>query len=74
MTQPFEGHESSVKTFASGQVGYSDLTATLSNCGEALKPYSPSNCGNTLVARLIASGMVTVVRINVKNGLSAAKS
>ena len=33
--------------------------ATLSNCGNVLKALLPSSCGNTSVARVMTSGMVT---------------
>ena len=35
------------------------LGATLSNCGNVLKALLPSSCGNTSVARVMTSGMVT---------------
>jgi hypothetical protein len=38
MTQPSEGHKSGTKVFASLQCDLLALWATLSNCGEPLKP------------------------------------
>jgi hypothetical protein len=46
--------------------GASRSTATLSNCGDALKLCLPSAAGNSRVAALIALGMVTTAKIRRK--------
>ena len=56
MTQLFEGQKSSIKVFASSILGNIKYWATLSNCGDPLKPLLPSWRRKTVSGRANSPG------------------